>query len=187
MRALGFAVLLGVAVLAGCGAPERLSTTPQPSAAVPVDVTEAKFDALDAAVNSHKGKVVLMDFWATWCPPCRKYFPDFVEAHKKHADKGLVCVSVSMDKVWERGGYSKTRVLEFLKLQGATFPNFVSTDRDDDRLTERFGLGRSIPYQALLNKEGKRVWRSTDWQERDITKAEYDAELDKLIQAELAK
>ena len=183
MRTLGIAVLLALAVGAGCQPPDARSpsTSPQPTAAIPVDVTEVKFEALDVAVKERKGKVVLIDFWATWCPPCVESFPHFVDAHKKYADKGLVCVSVSMDKLWERGKYSKAKVSQFLVQQGATFPNFVAIDpADEDRISERFGLGRGIPCKVLFDKQGKRVWDSEE---------EYlsDAALDKRIEAELAK
>src|SRR5262249_17803397 len=68
-----------------------------------VEVKEVKFDDLDKAVSDRKGKVVLVDFWATWCAPCVKKFPHFVELHKQYKDKGLACISVSMDKEGPKG------------------------------------------------------------------------------------
>ncbi len=182
MRTLGLAVLLALAVGAGCKPATPISTTPAPTAAIPVDVTGVKFEALDAAVKEHKGKVVLIDFWATWCPPCVKYFPDFVEMHKKYADRGLVCMSVNLEKNpnWKRGEYSEAKVKAFLEKNGATFPNFVSTDKDDDQITERFGPIPGIPHKALFAKDGKRVWTSA---ERRLD----DEELEQLIETELAK
>src|SRR5262245_34541033 len=90
-----------------------------------VEAAEVRASELEKFFKDQKGKVVLVDCWATWCPPCVKNFPHLVERHKKYAEKGLVCVSVSMDKMSNPKAYDKDKVLEFLKDKGATFPNFI--------------------------------------------------------------
>ena len=154
----------------------------EPAKGGAVEVKEVKFDDLDKAVAARKGKVVLVDFWATWCAPCVKKFPHFVELHKTYKDKGLACVSVSMDKEGPKGSYDREKVLKFLKEQDAAFPNFVvlSPDDDEEKLNKRFGKEAGIPFMAMFGKDGKKVWDSEE-------KSLKDEELDKLIEAELAK
>jgi thiol-disulfide isomerase/thioredoxin len=162
-----------VLVLAGCS----------PAAETPgVEVKEVKFDELDKAVADRKGKVVVVDFWATWCAPCVKKFPHFVEFHKKYKDKGLACVSVSMDKEGPKKSYDKEKVLKFLKEQDAAFANFIVADPDADaeKITKRFGLEAGIPFMAVFGKDGKKVW---DSEQKKMT----DEEVTKLIETELAK
>lgn len=183
MRTLSLAVLFALAVAAGCSAPsDPASDAPPPAAAVPVAVSEARYDGLVAALEDRKGKVVLMDFWATWCGPCVKKFPHLIATHKKYADKGLVCMSVSLDPHGRNEVYEKADVLAFLKKHDATFPNFVLMGRaaDDAKIVQRFGLNGSIPFLALFNKSGERVW---DSEQSDLS----DAELDQRVEAELAK
>ncbi|AMV26166.1 Thiol-disulfide oxidoreductase ResA [Gemmata sp. SH-PL17] len=178
MRTLGVVVLLALVIAAGC---RPTAPLPEPTAAIPVAVTETDHDGLYGVLKQQKGKVVLMDFWATWCPPCVKTFPEFVTLHRKYADQGLVCVSVSMDVAWRpKGGYDKTQVLKFLEEKSATFPNFIAAKQDDEMYQRLFGLGDSIPFQALFGKDGTRVWTKG---EKHLT----EAELDKLIRTELAK
>lgn len=147
-----------------------------------VTVTAVKVEQLDKVIADQKKKVVLVDFWATWCGPCVKKFPHFVETHKKYSAKGLVCVSVSMDPKGKDDKYDNDAVLKFLKDKGAAFPNFVllGYQTDEEKINKRFGLDGGIPFKALFGKDGKRVWTS---EEKELT----DEELDKLIEAELAK
>jgi thiol-disulfide isomerase/thioredoxin len=176
---------LPAVALVGCnsGGDGNSGTNASAVAPVPVDVTPVHYEQLDSAVKAQKGKVVLMDFWATWCPPCVKKFPHLVATHKKYAGKGLVCVSVSLDPRGENDKYDKDEVLKFLKEKDANFPNYVllGYGKDEEKVEKRFGLQGGIPYMVLFDKAARRVWSS-----EEIPKLT-DAELDKLIEAELAK
>jgi thiol-disulfide isomerase/thioredoxin len=144
---------------------------------IPVEIREVEYEALDAALAAHKGNVILVDFWATWCGPCRQSFPHLVDAHKKYVGNGLVCMSVSLDQPKD-----KDEALSFLKDHKATFPNFllVGGARDEEQIVERFGYNGRIPFLALFGKTGRRVWDRG-------TKNLSDAQLEKLIETELAK
>ncbi|HJZ58690.1 MAG TPA: TlpA disulfide reductase family protein [Gemmataceae bacterium] len=168
-------VAAGAAVSAVAGLADDPAA--KPKGKIEITVAE-KTDALDAAVKSNKGKVVVIDFWATWCAPCVKKFPHLVELHQKYADKGLVCVSVSLDDLEDKG-----KALDFLKEKGATFPNFllsVSGKEEDKKLEERYGLRGAIPHMVVFGRSGEKVWSATG--EKTTPK-----ELDELIEAELAK
>lgn len=171
-----------VLVCAGLLAATVVGTGADPAKPETVEVKEVKFDGLEATVKGNKGKVVLMDYWATWCGPCVKKFPHFVDTHKKYKDKGLVCVSVSLDTEGPKGSYDKDKVLAFLKDKGATFTNVILTSYKDEseKVEKAFGLDGGIPFMVLFDKEGRRVWHSEEKQLKD-------EELDKLIEEQLAK
>ena len=148
-----------------------------------ISVEEVRGDALSSAIARHKDKVVVVDLWATWCESCVKKFPHFVEMHKKYASKGLVCISLSMDKLTPTT-YRKQPVLEFLKKQGATFPNYVVLEPEDDEkaLVARFGEDyRLIPLMVIFDKAGRRVWTSADGPKLS------DEQLEKKIEELLSK
>ncbi|MFO0823274.1 MAG: TlpA disulfide reductase family protein [Gemmataceae bacterium] len=148
-----------------------------------VTATEVRAPDLKKALADQKGKVVLVDCWATWCGPCVKKFPHLVELHKKYADKGLVCMSLSMDKFGlDDDEYSKEKVVKFLKDKGATFPNFIVLEpkKDGDALMKILGDFEAIPYMVMYDRTGKLVWTS-DKEKLD------DEKLDKMIEMELAK
>src|SRR4051812_28226046 len=93
---------------------------------------------LSEAIASHKGKVVVVDLWASFCPPCRREFPHLVEMHRGYAPDGLVCLSVSLDNEDDAG-----KALDFLKKQQATFVNYRLDDESGDWLR---GVGsKTIP------------------------------------------
>lgn len=154
----------------GCGAP------PLPD----VTVTDATHATLDAAIQAHKGDVVLVDFWATWCPPCVEGFPHLVGMHRKYAARGLACVSVSLDRP-----AAGPDVRAFLRDQGAAFENFHwKTYREKDErkaFEEHFRFEGSIPHQVLYGRDGKLVWDSAGEPLTDRGPAEYARRLDELV------
>src|SRR5690606_20540917 len=130
--------------------PAASATTDAPSEAAGGEVTlvETTPESFAELLASKKGKIVLVDFWATWCIPCRKNFPHIVEFQKQYAEQGLEVISVSLDDAEARGD-----VLEFLKEQGARFDNLISTLGLDS--FEAFNItGGSIPHYRLYARDG---------------------------------
>ncbi len=173
-RFLVICTLFTIGILIGVAADEPAKT---------IDVTEVRAADLQKAFKDQKGKVVLVDCWATWCAPCIKKFPHLVELHKKYAEKGLVCVSLSMDKFGDEDDYKKEKVVKFLKDKGATFPNFIVSEpkKDEEALLKLIGDFQAIPYMVMFDRAGKKVWASDEKPKLD------DEQLAKLIEEELAK
>jgi peroxiredoxin len=95
-------------------------------------------------LSDYKGKVVLLEFWATWCPPCRASVPGLEKLHKAYKDKGLVLLAVSMDE----GGWDEVR--SFIKESGITYTILKGTED----VAKKYQV-RSIPMMLVLDKEGK--------------------------------
>ena len=148
-----------------------------------VSATEVRAPELEKALKDQKGKVIVIDCWATWCAPCVKKFPHLVEMHKKFAEKGLVCVSISMDKYGDEDEYKQDKVLKFLKDKAATFPNFIISEpkKDEEPLMKLLGDFSAIPYMVIIDRNGRRIWTS------DQKPKLNDEELEKFIEEELAK
>jgi thiol-disulfide isomerase/thioredoxin len=131
-----------------------------PMAAAPraVELTQCRFTKVEEALTAAKGKVVFVDCWARWCPPCLASFPELVKKHEKYGAKGLVCISVSLDA--GRRAFNPDQVLSFLKEKNAAFQNFYLTDlgADNAAMEQRFTEISGIPHAVLFNKQGERVW-----------------------------
>lgn len=111
---------------------------------------DLKFTAVDGtAIDLAKlrGKVVLVDFWATWCPPCREEVPNVVAAYNKYHDKGFEIVGISLDQ-------NKDSLLAFTKEHGMVWPQYFDGDGWENKVSKNFGI-TEIPTMWLVGKDGK--------------------------------
>lgn len=111
-----------------------------------------------------KGKVVLVDFWASWCPPCRKDMPLLVEAYGKYKDKGFEIVGVSLDKTNE----DWTKGLADLNM---TWPQMSDLKYWESELGKAYAV-RSIPFTVLLDGEGNIIAKKIEGKDLDAKLAE---------------
>lgn len=109
----------------------------------------------EAEIQKHKGKVVFVDFWATWCVNCLRDFHHSVEWQQKYAKNGLVVISVSMDESDED---TKQAAIDFLKKQKAAMIHLQSSLGGEEEAMKAFGItGGSIPHYRIYDKTGKLV------------------------------
>jgi len=95
-------------------------------------------------LSDHEGKVVVLNVWATWCPPCRKEIPDFIEIQEEMREEVLF-VGISVDKEgWEV-------VRPFAEEYDINYPLVV----DDGTINRKYGPFRGIPTTFIINKKGK--------------------------------
>lgn len=125
-------------------------------------------DGKKLKLSSLKGKVVIVDFWATWCPPCRKGVPDLVELKKKYGKKGFEIVGVSLD-----GPQTKSEVVPFIKDYGINYPVVYG----NEAVTISYGGVQSIPTAFIIDKEGKIVATYVGLRPKEV----YEDQIKKLL------
>jgi thiol-disulfide isomerase/thioredoxin len=111
------------------------------------DFTQPKVDGKPLKLSDLKGKVVLIDFWASWCGPCRKENPNVVKIYQKYADKGFTVLSVSLDK-------DKNAWQEAIKRDNLLWPNHVSDLKAWSNEAAQLYKVSGIPFTVLVDKEG---------------------------------
>jgi thiol-disulfide isomerase/thioredoxin len=129
---------------------------PAPDFTLPTFPDDAKVNLKDL-----KGRVVYLDFWATWCPPCRKSFPWMDEMQTRYKDAGLTIVAVSVDK-------KRELIEQFIqKMQ----PDFTIAHDPTGMIAKAYNL-RGMPSSYLIDRNGKLVKTHMGFRNKDKTTME---------------
>jgi len=169
---LGLVLLSVSVVLVGCGDKSEEAAAQggasKPALSKSVDSESALQMAPDFQVtlfngetfelSAYRGQVVLVDFWATWCPPCIAEVPHFNELYADYRSKGFEMIGLSVDQ----GG---ARVVEpFLISRGVTYPVAMA----DDALVAAYGGIRGLPTAFLIDQKGRIAEKFLGYREKHV-------------------
>ncbi|MCE5301025.1 MAG: TlpA family protein disulfide reductase [Spirochaetia bacterium] len=99
-------------------------------------------DGSTVKLSDYTGKVVILDFWATWCPPCKAEIPFFIELYNEHKNDGLVLLGAALDE--------ESKVSGFIRDFKVNYPTGIA----DQKLAMQYGGIRGIPTTFVIDREG---------------------------------
>lgn len=138
----------------------KLNFVPEADVVRAPDFETLDLEGRNVRLDSYAGKVVILNFWATWCPPCRLEMPSMEKLYREFKDQGLAVVAVNFME-------SREPILDFVKEQGFTYP--ILMDRMS-RIAESYGV-RRLPETVLIGRQGTLLAKSTgykDWYKEDV-------------------
>jgi len=146
--AIAQTVLAKANELGGSSAPDQIAPRPN------VIDSEAEIalktaSGVEEKLSALRGRVVVLNFWATYCGPCVKEVPDLVAIQKQYAAHGVQVVGASLDTLAER-----KEVRKFVTDMRINFPVWLGATNED---MARFGLGQSVPSTIVIGRDGKIV------------------------------
>jgi len=160
VAALGYA-MAKTGPLPAQGQASASSTTPSKRRAAP-DFQVRTLEGQTLQLSALKGKVILLDFWATWCPPCRAEVPHLRQLYAQYQPKGLEIIGVSLD----RNGEDTVR--SFVQQNGLLYPVAMG----EERLTSAYGGIVGIPTAFLIDKQGSIVKKYVGYQDKSVFEQE---------------
>jgi peroxiredoxin len=141
------AIVMTVLTAVSCGQRAETTREDQPSSLVKTapDFALTDLSGKTVRLSDFKGKIVLLDFWATWCGPCRKEIPDFIQLQRQYADKGFTILGISLD---EEGA---AVVKPFARQFGINYPLVIGTTQ----ATAAYGGIQAVPTAFLIGRDGR--------------------------------
>jgi thiol-disulfide isomerase/thioredoxin len=129
---------------------------------------------IDQSLSSYRGRIVVLNFWATWCVPCRKEMPDLSAIQNAYAAFGVQVIGASADQLSDRA-----KVVQFIREAKINFPIWLGASTAD---MQRFGVGPGLPATIIIGRDGKvaAVHHSV------IQQTELKKELDRLLGGDAA-
>ena len=124
----------------------RIQVIDQPT--IPQDFTLPLLSGGNATLSAYRGKVVILNFWATWCPPCRTEMPSMEALYQRYKDQGLEILAVDL-------GEDINTVRRFIQNNGYTFPILMDAN---SRIGGIYGI-EAIPTSYILDRQGRIVGR----------------------------
>lgn len=159
-----------VSALAGCATTAATETgnAARASGAAP-DFTLRDVDGRDVSLSDFTGRVVVLDFWATWCVPCEAAMPHLQTMYEKYESQGLTIIAVSMD-----GPETLSAVGPFARRYGLTFPVLLDVET---KVTGIYNPKGTAPLSVLIGRDGRVAH----------TKQGFTAGDEKLVEAEILR
>lgn len=122
-------------------------------------------------LKDYRGRVVMINFWGTWCPPCRHELPDLVKVRNDNAAKGFEVIGIAVNEEASEGMTIEEHLLSFSKENNLTYPIVLASEE----LIASFGEINAVPTTFVINKDGKIVDRMVGLK----TEAEFSSALQK--------
>ena len=145
---------------------EPILTCPADAKPAKLDFTLKDVEGRDVSLESYKGKVIVIDFWATWCGPCKVEIPHFIEFQDKYGPKGLQIVGISVDDTPDKlTPYVKDMKMNYVILQGL----------DHDEVQDAYGPIMGIPVSVLISRDGKVCATHTGLTSKEVFESEIKA------------
>jgi len=140
------------------GAASSAGATLDPKGAPAPDFTLDSLDGKAVTLSGYHGQAVLLNFWATWCGPCKIEMPWFIELQKEYGPQGLQIVGVAMDDA------SKDEIDKFAKEMGVNYPILIGKEA----VGQRYGGVNVLPTTFFIDRDGKIVAREFGLQSRSV-------------------
>jgi thiol-disulfide isomerase/thioredoxin len=134
--------------------PDKSIGMPEP------DVHFKDLDGKDVSLSDYNGKVVLVNFWATWCDPCRVEIPWLIEMQQKYAGKGFTVLGVAMDEEG-KSVVAPFVAKEHFDVSGQKLPMSYPILIGTDAIADKFGGLLGYPTSILISRDGRQVKRIT--------------------------
>ncbi len=149
VKTITISVVMFVALIGGVLTYQAFRSDANKEYPIIADFSFPDIDGVTRNISEWKGRVIIINFWASWCPPCLEEIPEFIRLQKELAGQGVQFIGIAIEET--------DPVRQYLSTIEMNYPNLVS-DLDGIGLSELLGnSAKIVPFSAVLDRQGRLV------------------------------